>query len=239
MNRVLTQAAWEIRAILRNGEQLLVSFIMPLLALVILLKVGAIELPDPRSTHALAGALAMAVIASSFTSQAILLAFDRRWGVLRMFSTTPLGPRGLLGGKAVAVGVVVTVQALVLGFATAVLSTWRPHSGTALLAGALMVAVGTVSFVALAMCVGGTLRPEAVLAIANIAFVLMVVAGGVLVPLSDSLVGTVLSYTPFGALGEGMRAALTGHLPLGALLTEAAWALALGMLAIRTFRWES
>ena len=64
-------------------------------ALVVLATTELVPLPEPRPAAALGSALAMAV-ASSFTSQAIAVAFDRRWGVLRMLATTPLGPRGLL-----------------------------------------------------------------------------------------------------------------------------------------------
>ncbi|NCD19020.1 MAG: ABC transporter permease, partial [Actinobacteria bacterium] len=98
----LAQGRWELRTIMRNGEQLLVSFGLPALALVALHR-GIFALPEPADALGLAGVLAMAVLSSSFTSQAIALGFDRRWGVLRMLSTTPLGPGGLVRGKAIAV----------------------------------------------------------------------------------------------------------------------------------------
>ena len=37
MSRALTQAGWEAKAIFRNGEQLMVTFLLPILALLVLL----------------------------------------------------------------------------------------------------------------------------------------------------------------------------------------------------------
>lgn len=236
---ILTHAGWEIRSIMRNGEQLMVTFILPIIALLALLHFDGVGLPKPHSAYAAAGSLAMAVIASSFTSQAIAIAFDRRWGVLRMFSTTPLGPRGLLLGKAIAVAGVVVFQVLVLiAVAMVVVGGWPVASVTAAALIALTVTLGTLTFVALALCIGGTLRPEAVLAVANIAFVLMVVAGGVLMPVGTGLTGWFLLLTPFGALGEAMRGAIFGTLPVLPLIVEAVWAVLLSFLAVRFFRWD-
>ena len=58
--------------------------------------------------------LALAVMTSSFTSQAIASAFDRRNGVLRLLSTTPLGRGGLLAGKILGVLAVEVVQVVVI-----------------------------------------------------------------------------------------------------------------------------
>ncbi|HCX85578.1 MAG TPA: ABC transporter, partial [Micrococcales bacterium] len=74
------------------------------------------------------GVLALAIMSSSFTSQAIATAFDRRWGVLRQLSTTPLGPRGIVLGKVLAVLAVQVLQVVALsGLAVAV--GWRPDLG--------------------------------------------------------------------------------------------------------------
>ena len=61
------------------------------------------------------GVLALAVMSTAFTSQAIATSFDRRNGVLRLLATTPLGRGGLLAGKVLGVLLVEVVQVLVLG----------------------------------------------------------------------------------------------------------------------------
>jgi len=233
MRHTVAQARWELRAILRNGEQLLVSFGLPVLALVALVRLPVIALPSPVAASALAGTLAMAVLSSAFTSQAILLAFDRRWGVLRMLATTPLGPGGLVRGKAVAVVVLVVAQSVVLAALAALLGwTGTSPAGVGLLA--LFLALGTAAFVGLAVLVGGTLRAEAVLALANLLWLLFV-AGGALLPLPE---GSWLRFLPPGALGEGLRAATAGEADVPAAAVLALWAVVLGLLARRTLRWD-
>lgn len=239
--RVLAQTRFETAAVLRNGEQLLLTFILPLIALVVLVRTDVVPLPGgERHPAALAGVLALAV-ASGFTSQAIAVAFDRRWGVLRMLATTPLGRRGLLAGKVGAVAAVLVVQTVVLAAAAAVLG-WRPDVGPAqVLGGALLMLLGAGAFVALALLVGGTLRPEAVLAVANLLWVLMAAGGGLLIPLTTlpEPVATIVFLLPSGALGEGLRTlATTGLLDLGALAVLAVWTAVGSWLAARFFRWD-
>lgn len=181
--RVLTQAAFESRTVLRNGEQLLVTIALPLFLLVGLARTAVVELDTggaARIDFVTPGVLAVAIMSTAFTSQAIATAFDRRNGVLRLLATTPLGRRGLLAGKVLAVLAIELVQAVVLcGVALAL--GWRPDAAgipAAIGAGLL----GTAAFTALALLLAGTLRAEGVLALANLVLVLLVVGGGVLVP---------------------------------------------------------
>ena len=70
--RILSRAAFETRMLLANGEQLLVSLILPSLALIGLTLSSVPDLgPGARSDLALAGALALCVVSTAFTGQAI------------------------------------------------------------------------------------------------------------------------------------------------------------------------
>lgn len=239
--RVLTQALFEARTLLRNGEQLLVSLILPVLVLV-----GMATAPflgfDPgdasRVDFTTPGVLALAVVSSAFTSQAIATAFDRRNGVLRLLATTPLGRGGLLAGKALAVLGVLAVQVVVLGAVAAVLG-WNPDLA-GIVPAALALLLGTACFTALALLLAGTVRAEGVLAVANLVWILLVVGGGLVVP-PDRLgpVGPVAAVLPSGALGEAMRTALLdGAFPAAPLAILAAWTAAAGLAAARWFRWH-
>lgn len=236
--RVLSRAGFETRMLLANGEQLLVSVVLPALALVGLALASVPDLgPDPRADVALAGALALAVVSTAFTGQAISTGFDRRAGVLRLLGTTPLGRGGLLAAKCLAVLSVLAVQVVVLGALGVALGA-RPEAG-GILPMLVTLLLGSAAFVALALLLAGTVRAEAVLAIANLVWVLLL-GLGVLFPtdLLPGPLGTVATLLPSGALGDAMRTAVVaGGWPWAQWAVLAAWGLAGGVLARRFFRW--
>lgn len=234
--RVLAQAWFQVRAVARNGEQLLLTLVLPALVLLVLARTTLVDLGEDRLGTLTPGVLALAVMSTAFTSQAITTAFDRRAGVLRLLATTPLGRGGLLAGTVLAVLAVEAVQVLALG-GIAVGLGWRPPAPWAAL---VVLVLGTAAFVPLALLLAGTLRAEAVLGAANLLWVLLLVGGGVVVP-ADRLPGPLAALAPLlpsGALGDGLRSALRdGTLALGPVVVLAVWALAGGALARRSFRW--
>lgn len=237
--RVTAQARFESRTLLSNGEQLLVSVVLPAMALVGLTLSSVPDLgPGRRVDVAAASTLALAVVSTAFTGQAIATGFDRRSGVLRLLGTTPLGRGGLLAGKALAVLTVLAVQVVVLG-ALALALGWQPASSG--LAPALVgLLLGSAAFVALALLLAGTVRAEAVLALANLAWVLLL-GLGVLIPTSELPDGlaTLARVLPSGALGDALRASLLdGAWPWAQWAVLAAWAAAAGAAASRWFRWS-
>jgi len=242
--RLVAQAAFEVRSLLRNGEQLLVSMVLPLLALVTLVmaapQVMLSEYPDAAAADvAVPGVLGLAVVSTAFTGQAIALAYERRYGVLRLLGTTPLGRTGLMVSKAAAVLAVVALQTVVIGIVGAFLG-WRPSvPGTLALVPVLLA--GLAAFAAMGALVGGRLRAEAVLALANLLWVLFL-GCGLLLPLSALPDGpaAAVALTPPGALGEGLRAATLGQpvVVAQAVGVLAAWAAVLGALAARALRWS-
>ncbi|WP_373694867.1 ABC transporter permease [Kineococcus terrestris] len=236
--RVARQAGLEARIALRNGEQLLLTLVLPVIVLVAAARTTSVSLGETaagqRPGLALAGVLALAVVSTAFTGQAIATGFDRRNGVLRLLATTPLGRGGLLAGKVGAVLALVAVQVLVLG-AVAALVGWRPDAAAALAALPALL-LGAAAFTALGLLLAGTVRAEATLAAANFAWVLLLAGGGLVLP---SPVPWLTDLLPSGALGEALRAAVTGHaVAAGPLLVLLVWALAASAACARWFRWE-
>lgn len=237
--RWLAQARFETATILRHGEQLLVALVLPSLALVALALTDVPDLgPGRRIDVATAGVFALAVLSTAFTGQAIATGFDRRHGVLRFLGASPLGREGLLAGKLGAVVLVIAAQLLALGLLGAVLG-WRPDPGGVVPA-IVTVLLGAAAFLALALLLAGTVRAEGVLALANLAWVLLL-GLGVLLPtgrLPDP-VATVARLLPSGALGDGLRLSLvSGGWPLSQWVVLLLWALAAGAATARWFRWS-
>lgn len=239
VSRVLSQGRYETVTALRNGEQLLISLILPVMALVGVVWAGLLDRSGVAGVDvAVPGVLALAVLSSALTGQGIATGFDRRYGVLAYLSTTPLGPAGLILGKAVAVLAVLVLQVAVIG-GTGLALGWRPDPaglGWAL----LFLLAGAAAFTALGLLIAGTARPEATLAVTNLLWVLLGAVGGVVFPLPETgWPGVVAAVLPSAALGDGLRAALgTGALDVGALLTLLAWAVLATAGALRWFKWR-
>jgi ABC-2 type transport system permease protein len=239
----MAQARFEVGTLLRNGEQLLVAVVLPAMALVGLALSTSPTLGQPNQDRridlAVPGVLALAVISTAFTGQAIATAFDRRYGVLRLLGVSPLGRRGLLMAKALAVLTIELLQFLVIG-GLGLAFGWHPH-WLGLLPAAAVALLATWTFVALALLLAGTLRAEGVLALANLIWVSLLGLGGVIIPPSQLPAGLsrLAVLLPSGALGDGLRAAFTqGRLAVIPLLVLVAWGAAATALASRTFRWS-
>ena len=244
---MLFTAIWcssmETRLLLRNGEQLLLAVVVPLIVLV-----GGITAArhfhltfshSPVDTLT-PGVLALAVMSTSFTSLAIATGFERRYGVIKRLGSSPLPRSGLLAGKVGALLVVELFQFVVIGAAALVLD-WSPSlSPVGLLGTLLCILLGTAAFASFGLFVAGALRAEATLAAANLIYLLLLAGGAVVFP-ADSYgpAAGVLALLPSGALGTGLRTALLdAGLPVVPLLVLAAWTVVGTALTARTFKWE-
>jgi ABC-2 type transport system permease protein len=235
------QAGLELRMLLRNGEQLLLTLIIPVLLLLAFGHEALISVPGRRIDFEVPGILALAVMSTAFTSQAIATGFERRYGVLKRLGASPLSRTGLIAAKTVTVLAVEAGQFVLIGGIGAALG-WRSHPGAGGVLWAIaLLAAGTAAFSGLALLLAGTLRAEATLAGANLLYLVMLGIGGVLFPLAKFPAGLrpVLRLLPAGALSDGLRAALQhGALPGRDLLVLALWAVAAIALGARFFRWE-
>lgn len=240
---VAAQAGMELRILLRNGEQVVLTLVIPVLLLVAFSTVSILDLgADPRVDFLAPGVIALAVMSTAFTGQAIGTGFERRYGVLKRLGATPLPRFGLLAAKTLAVLAVQAVQVAVLS-AVALGLGWSPAvSVPGLACAVLLVFAGTAAFSSFALLMAGTLRAEATLAAANLAFVVLLGLGGVVFPVDRFPEGAqpVISSLPITALAGGLRAVLAegaAFTPVP-LLVLAVWAAAGAALASRFFRWE-
>ncbi|MGH3325253.1 MAG: ABC transporter permease [Streptomyces sp.] len=237
---IRAQAALETRMLLRNGEQVLLTVVIPTLLLVLFSAVDIIDTGGGRRVDYLApGILALAVLSTAFTGQAIATGFERRYGVLKRLAVSPLPRWGLMAAKTCSVLVVEVLQVALLT-AVALALGWTPHGDP--LTVALLLVLGTAAFSGLGLLMAGTLRAEATLAAANLVFILLLVGGGVIVPLEKfpGAVQGVLQLLPIAALSDGLREVLRhgAGVPWGELGVLACWSVAGLAAAARFFKWE-
>ena len=242
--RVIEQGRYETMAMLRNGEQLMLNIIFPVMALFALRFTGLIDeyansVGVSRMDAAVPGVLALCVISTALSGQGIATGFDRRYGVLRFLATTPLGRNGLIMGKCIAVLVVVAIQftlVAALGYGLG----WRPDA-IAVSRSIITMLMGAGAFTALGLLIAGTVRAEATLAIVNIAWVILAGAGGVVFPLKsfpDWYAG-IVAWSPSAALGDALRGNFIQHQwladPHWVLIV---WTVVIGFIASRKFKWS-
>ena len=245
LRRMIAAQAWlETRTLLRNGEQLLLTLVIPLL---LLAAFGLEPLVNfgtgmSRIDFLTPGIIALAVMSTAFTSQAIATGFERRYGVLKRLGATPLSRTGLISAKTATVIAVELVQAaLIVLLALAI--GWQPDArATAIVVAPLLILLGTAAFSGLGLLMAGTLRAEATLAAANLIYIVLLGVGGVIFPLAKFPAGArpVLELLPTGALSTGLRSVLQQGVvfPLGNVVTLLVWAAAAITLAARTFKWD-
>jgi len=236
---IATQTAFEVKTVLRNGEQLLLTMIIPVIVLVAMSHAPeAIIGGSPVISIVTPGVFALAVISTAFTGLAIATAFERRYGVLRFLGSTPLGRVGFLSAKTLSVLVIEVMQIVLLTIVAHALG-WQP-TGSWFYA-IVVILVGTAAFASLGLLLAGTLRAEGTLAVANLIYLVLLGIGGVVIPASRFPQGIshVISSLPSSALGDGLRLSLIhGVFPVADVAILGLW-FVIGSFAVsRWFKWS-
>ncbi|CAL9411726.1 ABC transporter permease [Streptomyces sp. enrichment culture] len=237
---IAAQALLETKMLLRNGEQLLLTVVIPTLLLVLFSTVDIVDTGSGEAVDFLApGILALAVMSTAFTGQAIATGFERRYGVLKRLAASPLPRWGLMTAKTLSVLVTEILQVILLTVIAFSLG-WSPHGNPFTVL--LLLVLGTAAFSGLGLLMAGTLKAEATLAAANLVFLLLLVGGGVVVPLDKFPQGAqdVLGLLPIAALSDGLRDVLQhgAGMPWGDVGILAVWAVVALTAAGTFFRWE-
>lgn len=239
---IAAQSGLELKLLLRNGEQLLLTMFIPITLLVGLcllpIDTGFGDGPAERAALFVPAILTVAVMSTAFTGQAIAVGFDRRYGALKRLGATPIPRWGIIAGKSIAVLVVVALQSVILGGIGAAFG-WRP-SPVGLLIGAVVLAVGTACFAALGLLLGGTLKAEVVLALANLLWFAFIGLGSLVVVDSNipDAVHWIARCIPSGALSEALEMASEGSFDAFGVGVLLVWAAVAGTLAVRWFRFR-
>jgi ABC-2 type transport system permease protein len=235
-------SAAELRLTLRRGDSVLLNLAMPVGLLVFFSLVNV--LPKPAGvrhpvTFLAPGLLALAVMSTSMVSLGIATGFERQYGVLKRLGATPLGRPRLLGAKIASVLAIEVVQVAVLVVVALALG-WSPGGSIGPAVPAIVLA--TVAFAGLGLLMAGALRAEVTLAAANGLYLVLLLLGGMIFPLSKLPSGLrdVAQALPAGALSDALHGSLTtgGGVAGRDWIVLAVWAVAAPVVAARCFRWE-
>jgi ABC-2 type transport system permease protein len=132
----------------------------------------------------------------------------------------------------------VFLQSILLGGIGIALG-WRPAI-LGLLLGAVIIALGTASFAALGLLLGGTLKAEIVLALANLLWFILAGLGALTIEhrVVPEALRWVARLTPSGALTEALTQAMTLSVDWFGIAVLAAWGVIAGLAAMRWFRFS-
>ncbi|MGD0881197.1 MAG: ABC transporter permease [Acidimicrobiales bacterium] len=246
MGPLVAQLRAEVTMLFTNGETLFLTLGIPVVFLLFFSAVHVLPTGTPHPVDFLVpGILALAVMSTSMTALSIGTGFERGYGVLKRLGSTPLGRPRLLSAKILAIIAVEVLQAAVLvgvGYALG----WSPGGtgGTGALVGEALAAMvlGTVAFGGIGLALAGTLKPLVNLAVVNALFVVLLLLGGMLIPLSKlpSWLAALSRALPAAALSEALHGALGNGTPVAARdwVVLGLWAVGAPIIAGALFRWE-
>lgn len=241
MRRIRIQLRAELLLLARNGEQLLLTLVIPVLLLAFFGSVDVLPSADMKPIQFLTpGILAIAIMSSSMVSLGIATGFERSYLVLKRLGATPLTRNELVIAKILSVFVVQIIQTIIL-LALGLALGWN-SSGSKWPLAVVVVLFGTSAFAGIGLFLAGQLRAEINLAAQNGLYIVLLLLGGMVIP-RDSLPGFLSSavrYLPSTALADLLRSTLNGDhtglvVPCAVL---AGWGIVAPALAARRFRWS-
>src|SRR5437016_13642946 len=239
--QIIAQTRVELLLTLRRGESFLITLVVPVLLLIFFASLNIIPATTGKAVDfLLPGILALAVMAAGMVSLGIATAYERYYGVLKRLGSSPLPRSGLIIAKVISVLALELIQVFVLISVAVILYSWRPAGSPPLTF--LVLAIGTVTFAALGLAMAGALRAEVTLAGANALYLLFLLLGGGILPLSHLPAGlaAIAQLLPAAALTQALQASMSSGaaFPGPALLTLVICAVIILLVAVRTFKWE-
>lgn len=244
------QVRYDVRTSLRNPRARFFTFFFPILLLVVFNGVfgsGHTIVDGQRvslSVFYVPGILAMSVITATYASLVVSLSTLRETGVLKRRRATPVPPALLVAGQALSAVTVTAVSAVILLVLSKVLYGVGIGAGP-MLAIAVTVLVGTISFACIAYAVSGLIgSPETAQPVVQATMLPLWFISGVFIPLHNLSGGlrAVGDVFPVEHLANSLHLAsvnssFTSAISLTDLLVLAVWAAAGVAFAAWRFSW--
>lgn len=236
----VSQLRQELTVMARNGEQLLLLIGIPVLLLVFFSQTNVLPTDGLANIDFLMpGILSLAIMSTAMVSLGIATGFERSYGVLKRLGTTPLGTKRLVTAKVVATCCIEIAQLLTL-IAVGLILGWSPSSIN-LPSLLLALVLGTSCFAGLGLTLAGRLRAEVNLAAQNGLYLVLLLLGGILVPISElpKSIAWLAEVLPSSLLSELLRSIFgNDELKISDLASLAIWALGACVVAIFSFKWS-
>jgi ABC-2 type transport system permease protein len=233
---IVAQTSAELKMTLRRGESLLITLFIPVALLIFFssLKIGGVGI-----NFLAPGVMALALMSTGMVSLSIATAYERYYGVLKRLGASPLSRAGLILAKSLSVLTLVIAQAALLAALAFFFFHWRPTGS--LLLFVIVFLLGTAAFSGLGMLMAGALRAEATLAGANGLYLLFVLIGGTVLPISalPGFLQPIAQALPAAALSTALYGATNaGAFQAWSLISLLIWSIVFFGAAAFTFKWE-
>ena len=235
-----SQLRQELTVMARNGEQLLLVVVIPVMLLIFFSQTDLLPTGDENKVNFLMpGILSLAVMSTAMVSLGIATGFERSYGVLKRLGTTPLGTRRLVMAKVSAICVIEVAQ-LVLLIIVGQLLGWNP-SRTNLAQILVLLLIGTSCFAGIGLTLAGRLRAEFNLAAQNGLYLMLLLLGGIFISNDElpKMLGDIAQVLPSSLLSSLLRSSFSGiELVITEFIALCSWALAACALAVISFKWS-
>ena len=235
-----SQLRQELTVMARNGEQLLLLVVIPVMLLVFFSQTDFLPtITGNKIDFLMPGILGLAVMSTAMVSLGIATGFERNYGVLKRLGTTPLGTQRLVLAKVSAICVIEVAQ-LTLLIIVGQLLGWSPNRIN--IAQVLVILlIGTSCFAGIGLMLAGRLRAEINLAAQNGLYLVLFLLGGILVS-NDELpksLGDVAQVLPSSLLSSLLRDSFNNKMiVIVDAIALGGWAIAMCGLAATIFKWS-
>ncbi|WP_331736420.1 ABC transporter permease [Streptomyces sp. NBC_00045] len=249
------RSALEIKQFFREKGQVIFTFAMPLLMLVLLASIFKQRIGDTgvdAQQIYVTGMLGVGIMSTSFQSMVLQVVGERSNGTLKRLRTTPMPKSAYFTGKLAVVMVSSIGQAVVLlGLGTAFFGLQLPTDPARWATFAWVYLLGIVSCTLLGLAYSSFVAPQSAGAMVFLPVIVLQFNSGVFVPFNDlpHPLRTIASFFPMKWICQGMRSVFLPDTfqpyEPGHSWGHGQTALALGAYAVvglivclKTFRWK-
>lgn len=234
-----TYLRMEIRRLIRNRRVLIFSMLLPAILILIFGGTTTGDIGGVNAKTYLMVSMGVLGSMSAAIGSGGTIAVERGLGWNRQLRLTPLNPGKYVLSKVV-LSLVMALPPLLVSYLLGALALHvHLSAGTWLLVG-LGSWLGALPFAALGVVIGYIARPESVQQVSGLLYMLLAAFGGLWVPVEvmPHLMRSIAEFTPAYWVGQVARSPLFHHgeLSMHAVTVLLAWAVGLGLVALRQFR---